>query len=157
MTTLLFAFDFMHFVQTRIATIDVFVTLFIMLSYYFMYCYLQKSFYDTKLQKTFIPLGLCGVAMGLSWASKWTGIYSSVGLCILFFLHMYRRYREYVIACKTPRGQTNGISHAYIIDHFSSYFWKTIGFCCVIFCGSFRRSFIYCLIFHLMMEQTITY
>ena len=90
-TTLLFAFDFMHFVQTRIATIDVFVTLFIMLSYYFMYCYLQKSFYDTKLQKTFIPLGLCGVAMGLSWASKWTGIYSSVGLCILFFLHMYRR------------------------------------------------------------------
>ena len=65
-TTLLFAFDFMHFVQTRIATIDVFVTLFIMLSYYFMYCYLQKSFYDTKLQKTFIPLGLCGVAMGLS-------------------------------------------------------------------------------------------
>lgn len=132
-TTLLFAFDFMHFVQTRIATIDVFVTLFIMLSYYFMYCYLQKSFYDTKLQKTFIPLGLCGVAMGLSWASKWTGIYSSVGLCILFFLHMYRRYREYVIACKTPRGQTNGISHTYIIDNFSSYFWKTIGFCCVFF------------------------
>ena len=71
--------------------------------------------------------------MGLSWASKWTGIYSSVGLCILFFLHMYRRYREYVIACKTPRGQTNGISHTYIIDNFSSYFWKTIGFCCVFF------------------------
>jgi predicted membrane-bound dolichyl-phosphate-mannose-protein mannosyltransferase len=49
LTTLLFTFDFMHFVQTRIATIDVFVVLFIMLSYYFMYKYTQLSFYDTPL------------------------------------------------------------------------------------------------------------
>ena len=54
--TLLFAFDFMHFTQTRIATIDVFVTLFIMLEYFFMLCYYRMSFYDTPLKKTFIPL-----------------------------------------------------------------------------------------------------
>lgn len=132
-TTLLFAFDFMHFVQTRIATIDVFVTLFIMLSYYFMYCYTQLSFYDTSLKKTFIPLGLCGVAMGFSWASKWTGIYSSVGLCIIFFVQMYKRFREYQYANKNINGSTDGISHKYISDNFAKLFIKTIGFCCIFF------------------------
>lgn len=132
-TTLLFTFDFMHFVQTRIATIDVFVTLFIMLSYYFMYCYLQTSFYDTKLTKTFIPLGLCGVAMGFSWACKWTGIYSAAGLCILFFAHMFKRYQEYRYAVMNPKGSTLGISHQYIRQNFRPLFWKTIAFCCVFF------------------------
>lgn len=132
-TTILFAFDFMHFVQTRIATIDVFVTLFIMLAYYFMYCYTQKSFYDTPLTKTFIPLGLCGVAMGLSWASKWTGIYASAGLAVIFFWQMYRRYKEYVYANKSPKGNTDGISHSHIIRSFVPNFRKTILFCIVFF------------------------
>ena len=35
--TALFAFDFMHFTQTRIATIDTYAVLFILISYLFMY------------------------------------------------------------------------------------------------------------------------
>ena len=132
-TTLLFAFDFMHFVQTRIATIDVFVTLFIMLSYYFMYCYTKLSFYDTPLKKTFIPLGLCGIAMGLGWASKWTGIYSSAGLCVIFFVQMFKRFREYQYANKNIKGSSDGIEHKYIADNFYKLFMKTIGFCCIFF------------------------
>ncbi len=132
-TTLLFTFDFMHFVQTRIATIDVFVTLFIILSYYFMYCYTKYSFYDTDLKKMFIPLGLCGITMGLGWASKWTGIYSSAGLCIIFFAVMAQRFREYIYACNYPKGNTEGISHKYIADNFHKKFFKTIGFCCIFF------------------------
>jgi len=132
-TTLLFTFDFMHFVQTRIATVDVFVTFFIMLSYYFMYYYLQKSFYDTDLRTTFVPLGLCGLTMGLSWAVKWTGIYSSAGLCILFFAQMFRRYREYRYAVANSNGKTAGISHLYIRNNFWPMFWRTIRFCCVFF------------------------
>lgn len=114
--TLLFAFDFMHFVQTRIATVDVFVTFFIMVAYYFMLRYLETNFYEMKLSKTFVPLGLCGIAMGLSWACKWTGIYASAGLCILFFAHMLRRYE----------GMTK--SH-----QFGPLFLRTIGFCCIFF------------------------
>lgn len=125
---LLFAFDFMHFVQTRIATVDVFVTFFIMLAYYLMYCYLQTSFYEEKLSKTFVPLGLCGIAMGLSWACKWTGIYASIGLCILFFAQMLKRYREYRHAVLHARG-----TKKYICNNFKPLFWKTIGFCCVFF------------------------
>lgn len=132
-TTLLFTFDFMHFVQTRIATIDVFVTLFIILSYYFMYCYTRYSFYDTDLKKMFIPLGLCGITMGLGWASKWTGIYSSAGLCIIFFAVMAQRFREYIYACNYPKGSTEGIEHRYIVENFHKKFFKTIGFCCIFF------------------------
>lgn len=132
-TTLLFTFDFMHFVQTRIATIDVFVTLFIILSYYFMYCYTKYSFYDTELKKMFIPLALCGITMGLGWASKWTGIYSSAGLCIIFFAQMAQRFREYLYASGNPDGSTAGIQHQYIIENFYKKFWKTVGFCCIFF------------------------
>lgn len=132
-TTILFAFDFMHYAQTRISTIDVFVTLFIIVTYYFMYCYTRKSFYDTSLKDTFIPLGLCGITMGISWACKWTGIYASAGLCIIFFLTMIQRYREYRYAMKNPDGETNGISHRYITETFRKKFLYTIGFCCIFF------------------------
>lgn len=132
-TTVLFAFDFMHYAQTRISTIDVFVTLFIIVTYYFMYCYTRKSFYDTPLKNTFIPLGLCGITMGISWACKWTGIYASAGLCVIFFLNMIQRYREYRYALRHPDGETDGISHRYIIETFRKKFLCTIGFCCIFF------------------------
>ena len=54
----------MHFTQTRIATIDVYITFFVIAMYYFMYSYCTMSFYDTPLYKTFVPLGLCGICMG---------------------------------------------------------------------------------------------
>jgi len=132
-TTVLFAFDFMHYAQTRIATIDVFVTFFIILMYYFMYCYTRKSFYDSSLKETFVPLGLCGVVMGLSWASKWTGIYASVGLCVIFFLTMGQRFREYLYAKKHPEEETGNISHSFIIQNFRKKFFQTIGFCLIFF------------------------
>lgn len=82
--TILFTVDFMHFTQTRIATIDVFVTFFIILMYYFMYAYFttNKASY----------LCLSGAAMGLGAACKWTGVYAGAGLGILFFGHLFLEY-----------------------------------------------------------------
>lgn len=128
-TTLIFAFDFMHFSQTRIATIDVFVTFFIILMYYFMYKYVSMSFYDTSLKKTFVPLGLSGICMGLGCASKWTGAYAGVGLGVIFFTCLYRRYREYVYAKKNIDGVTNGIAHRDVVEKFIPNTKKTILFC----------------------------
>lgn len=91
----IFAADFMHFAQTRIATIDVYVTFFIILAYYFMYDYTTKSFYDTPFKKTLAPLALSGLFMGLSIASKWTGIYAALGLAVLFFISFGKRIYEY--------------------------------------------------------------
>ena len=40
-----------------------------------------------------IPLALSGLFMGLSIASKWIGLYSAVGLAILFFTSVWRQFR----------------------------------------------------------------
>lgn len=130
---LLFTFDFMHFAQTRIATIDVYITFFIMLMFYFMFKYYSMSFYDTPLKKTLVPLALSGVFMGLGIASKWTGVYAGVGLAIVFFITLYKRYSEYLYAVKDPSGQTNGISHKFVIENFKPYLIKTLVWCCIFF------------------------
>ena len=92
--TFIFAFDFMHFTQTRIATIDVYIVFFIICMYYFLFCFLTKDYKNTPLRSLCIPLGLCGLSMGFGVASKWTGVYAGVGMGILFFMHLFRIYSE---------------------------------------------------------------
>ncbi|MCQ2550528.1 MAG: phospholipid carrier-dependent glycosyltransferase [Lachnospiraceae bacterium] len=129
----IFASDFMHFVQTRLTTIDVFITFFVILMYYFMHKYCTLSFYDTALKKTFLPLGACGIAFGFGIASKWTGFYAGAGLAVIFFLTLWKRYREFCYAKKNPKGNTEGISHKEIVKNFKPYALKTIGFCVIFF------------------------
>lgn len=129
----LFTFDFMHFTQTRLATIDTYVTLFIMLMYYYMYKYYTQSFYDRPLYKTLIPLGICGIFFGLSVASKWTGLYAGVGLAIIFFISLFERWREYRYAVMLPDSETDGISHKAVIASFKKNTVITLIFCCVMF------------------------
>jgi len=132
-TCIIFTFDFMHFAQTRISTIDVYVTFFIMLMYLFMYRYYTMSFYDTSLKRTLLPLGLCGLSMGFGVATKWTGIYAGVGLAILFLITIYKRYCEYTYAKTNPHGETKGISHKHIIGSFETNTIRTIEFCLIFF------------------------
>ena len=100
---LAFSLDLMHYTQTRIATIDSFPVFFILLSYLCMVRYLQTDIFaadptkprlfDRCLRKSLIPLALSGLFMGLAIASKWIGLYSAVGLALLFFVAIYRQYR----------------------------------------------------------------
>lgn len=132
-TAFLFAFDFMHFAQTRLTTIDVFVTFFVIAMYYFMERYVNMSFYDSPVKKTWIPLGACGIAFGFGIASKWTGAYAGAGLAIIFFASLVNRYREYKYALLKPKGTTNQIKHSHIIKVFKENTLRTIGFCMVFF------------------------
>ncbi|MFR4008835.1 MAG: phospholipid carrier-dependent glycosyltransferase [Christensenellales bacterium] len=66
LATFLFAADGMHFVQTRIATIDVYGVFFIMAMCLCMMKYWQMNFYVDGLKKTFRPLGACGVLFGFA-------------------------------------------------------------------------------------------
>ena len=91
----MFTFDFMHLSQTRLATIDSYTTFFVMGMYYFMYLFISRSFYNEGFKKTVTPLLLSGIFFGLGAATKWQGIYAGVGLCILFFATLIRRYLEY--------------------------------------------------------------
>ena len=131
--TICFAFDFMHYTQTRLATIDVYIVFFIILMFCFMERYLRLSFYDTSLKKTFLPLGACGIAFGLGIACKWSGFYAGAGLAVLFFVSLYNRFQEYRYACANPKETTNGIAHSHIIESFVPNTLKTIGFCVVFF------------------------
>ena len=84
--TVVFAFDFMHFVQTRLATIDSYAVLFILLMYYFMYRFVTER----KLS----CLALSGVSFGLGAASKWTCIYAGAGLALIWLLHWIFRLKQ---------------------------------------------------------------
>lgn len=97
---LLMAFDCMHFTQTRIATIDSFVTLFIIWAYYFMFRYALMDYYRTSFVKTLRPLASSGLFFGLSIASKWTGFYAGAGLAVIFFWVLSRRIRQGLAAQK---------------------------------------------------------
>ncbi len=99
---LLMAFDCMHFAQTRIATIDSFVTLFIIWATYYMFKYVLMDYHNTPFKKTLVPLGLSGLFMGLAVASKWTGIYAGVGLGIMFFWSFFRRMAQSQAAQAVP-------------------------------------------------------
>ena len=81
----LFAFDFMHFTQTRIATIDTYAVFFLLLMYDAMVLFLRKDLTVAPLKKLLPPLLACGVFTGLGIASKWTAAYGALGLAVLFF------------------------------------------------------------------------
>lgn len=89
----LLSLDGLRFVQTRIATIDVYATFFILLSAYCMVWYAQQVL-SKGVHHALLPMLLCGAAFGLGCASKWTGIYAGAGLAIVYFAVLWLRRRQ---------------------------------------------------------------
>ncbi|MBR3750315.1 MAG: phospholipid carrier-dependent glycosyltransferase [Clostridia bacterium] len=150
---LIMAFDGMHYIQTRLATIDSYGVFFIILMYLFMYKYYTMSWSRDEFWKTLIPLGLSGISFGLGVASKWIGAYAGVGLAVLFFFTIYKRISEFAVACKhvndpdisdAQRDQLLAIKRSTWI-----YFGITIAFCVaffvviplIIYCASYGAYF----------------
>ncbi|MBU5434541.1 phospholipid carrier-dependent glycosyltransferase [Pseudoflavonifractor sp. MSJ-37] len=92
--TTLFAFDFMHLTQTRIATIDTYAVFFILAMYYFLYRYLVLPA-GTPFRKGAPWLFLSGLFWGIGAASKWTVIYGGLGLAALYFIGLYQKLRDW--------------------------------------------------------------
>ncbi|MDO4567970.1 MAG: glycosyltransferase family 39 protein [Clostridia bacterium] len=95
LATGLLALDFMHFTQTRIATIDVYSVFFVILMYYYMYQYYCMNFHVDGLKKTLKPLGLAGLFFGIGASCKWTGIYAGMGLAVILAISLVKRWIEY--------------------------------------------------------------
>ncbi len=95
--TTLFAFEFMHYTQTRIATIDTYGVFFVLLSFMFMWRWIAAP-YSRKLNKTWGDLAGSGLAFGLGCACKWTVLYAGVGLAILWLIRVIVKYRAQGIA-----------------------------------------------------------
>jgi predicted membrane-bound dolichyl-phosphate-mannose-protein mannosyltransferase len=85
--TAVFAFDFMHFTQTRIATIDTYSVFFILLMYYFFYRYFTLP-WNAPVRKGLRWLFLSGLFFGLGAASKWTVVFGGIGLAMLWCVRL---------------------------------------------------------------------
>lgn len=85
--TVIFAFDFMHYVQTRIATVDTYAVFFIILMYLFMYRYIVTD----RLKY----LGWSGVLFGVGAACKWTCLYAGAGLGVIWLAHWILKGRDF--------------------------------------------------------------
>lgn len=83
---IIMAVDGMHFVQTRIATVDSFLTLFIMLEYLFMLQYIFSE--DKPFRKRLFLLFLSGLFMGAGICVKWSGVFAAFGLAFVFLAHL---------------------------------------------------------------------
>lgn len=92
--TLLFAFDFMHFTQTRIATIDTYAVFFLLLMFDTMTVFLKRNLLSDSIKQLLPPLALCGVFTGLGIAAKWTAAYGAVGLAVLFFGKLILSFKD---------------------------------------------------------------
>ena len=103
--TLVLASDFMHFVQTRIATIDTYAVFFILLMYLFMY-----GFITTGSRR---ELALSGIFFGIGAASKWTCIYAGAGLAVIWLIYVIREAKAQRLDMRC--------------------FWKLCGFCVIFF------------------------
>ena len=83
-------FEFMHFSQTRIATIDSYVTSFILM-YYYMYDYFKQvlcfAIWNLKIIVFKFVFWLV--------ASKWIAFYGAAGLALLFFITKISEYNDY--------------------------------------------------------------
>ncbi len=90
--TIIFAFDFMHYTQTRLATIDSYAVFFTLLMYLFMYFWLTEP---EGSRRRLMWLGLSGASFGLGAASKWVCIYAGGGLGVIWLLYwIVRLVRE---------------------------------------------------------------
>ena len=81
LAALLMIFDTFHFAQTRLGTIDSFLALFILLSFFFMFKYCK---YDKNRF-----LFLSGLFFALSISCKWTGFTAGLGLAIIYFVNKF--------------------------------------------------------------------
>lgn len=91
LAALLMMFDNFHFAQSRMGTVDTFLVLFIMLSALFMFKYILLEKKDS-IRKKFLYLGLSGLFIGCSIATKWTGLYAGLALAIAFFIDFFFKY-----------------------------------------------------------------
>lgn len=119
----LFTFDFMHLTQTRLATIDSFVTLFVIASFFWMFRYVNMNFYNSGVKRTMLPLGMSGLFFGLACATKWQGVYAGIGLATMYAVTVIKRTIEY----RAARQDRLIGARSLVLKKFAPYMLQTLG------------------------------
>ncbi|PWB55626.1 MAG: hypothetical protein C3F06_02160 [Candidatus Methanoperedenaceae archaeon] len=82
----LMTFESMHFVLSRIAMVDIILSTFILLMFYWFYTYYQGEFFKKGWRDAYLPLLLSGFFFGMAISVKWTALYGSLAVLALFLL-----------------------------------------------------------------------
>ena len=91
--TFIFAFDFMHYTQTRLATVDSYLVMFVMLMFLFVIKWAKMPLHTNRTE-AYLNLLLSGIFMGCAVAVKWNGAYGAAGLAVYFFISLWLKYRH---------------------------------------------------------------
>ncbi|MEA3491977.1 MAG: glycosyltransferase family 39 protein [Campylobacterota bacterium] len=83
-SAILITYSFMHFTQSRVALIDTFGVLFVLVSYYFLYHFIVRQ----KLSS----LMLSGLFFGLAGGVKWLAVFSAAGFLMIAIYLLVTRY-----------------------------------------------------------------
>lgn len=124
--TILFAFDFMHYTQTRIATIDTYAVFFIILMFGQMAAFVKKDLHLSSMKELARPLMLSGIFMGLGIAAKWTVAYGALGLAALLF-------GKLIVSWHQERNRAGGDAQAMLHKNFRICLWCLLWFILVPF------------------------
>jgi hypothetical protein len=107
--TALLAADFMHFNQTRIATIDTYGVFFTLAMYYYMFLWLfpeeKGILFRAEAEGKKRHLALAGICFGLGASCKWTCLYAGAGLGLLWLLHWIFRFSSEGCAARKAFGK----------------------------------------------------
>lgn len=129
---MLMTLDCMHFTQTRIATIDSYPVLFIMLSYFFMLRFMQQDIVMADVKSLLPDLACSGFFMGCGFASKWIGAYAGLGLAVLFFWTCIRHLRiGRLAACLQNDGTARTAAERTILDKRENTAFKRVFILCL--------------------------
>lgn len=80
---ILISLSCMHFTQTRVGTVDSYLCLFTILSYFFMFKFVDKP-------EKFRNFVLSGIFFGCACSVKWSGAFGGAGLAIILFNYLIK-------------------------------------------------------------------
>lgn len=93
-STLLSA-DFMHFMITRMASLESTLAFFAILSLFFLYCYAEARRSGESFNATLRYLLPCALSLGLAISIKWSALYSLVtALLVITYFEFVYNYRD---------------------------------------------------------------
>lgn len=84
-TTVLIMVEFMHYSISRLAFLDSILTLFIVLDYYFLYCYVSKRLSGGSFEQSVKYLYLCALFLGTGIATKLNAAFAAPAIFVWVF------------------------------------------------------------------------
>ncbi|MCX9083539.1 MAG: phospholipid carrier-dependent glycosyltransferase [Candidatus Methanoperedens sp.] len=85
-STFLMTFDSLHFVLSRISMVDIILSTFILLMFFWFYTYYKGDYFKKGWSDVYLPLLLSGFFFALAISVKWTALYGALAVLVIFLM-----------------------------------------------------------------------